>query len=881
MSIGPGTRIGAYEVVGPLGEGGMGVVLRGRDTRLQRDVALKLLPDQVANDPDRLFRFQREAQILASLNHPHIAQVFGLEQADGQTCIVMELVEGDTLADRLKSGPLPFDEVRAVAGQLAEALAAAHERGIVHRDLKPANLKLSAAGAVKVLDFGLAKAVGPSTSDTQATSMQTALTRSMPGTILGTPGYMSPEQARGQEVDARTDVWAFGCVVYEMLTGRQAFAGDTATDVIAQVITGQPDLNQLPANTPAPLRSLLTATLNKNPAQRLQHIGDSRLFLDPAFALAAAQPAEATHPVRRGLWITAAALVLVGAAVPMAWVFWRAPASAPTPMRFEASFPGLVGNNVSLAPDGHAIAFISLSPDGRRVLSVRPIDSETPLTLAGTENVGAFVWSADSRQLAFISDGKLRKVNATGGAVQTLTDVPQQIRGAAWSPNGVMLFGRVSDNVIVRMPDSGGPMTPVTKLDAARKEIFHASPVFLPDGNRFVYLAVAGTTPADHGVFLASLDGAVAPSRVIAIQPQAFNWMAYAPSGHLLILNTGRMLAYEMDASGRVAEGEPAVLAEGIDANPSVSDDNVLMYHKAQPSAGRQLTWYDRSGKAAGTVGQAGEYGSLELSPTGDRAAVDAWTDGNRDVWVMDLGRAVMSRLTFEPSFEWTPTWSPDGTRIAYGSNTGDVGQTRIFVKAASGVGTPAVVGGDDGGAVPITWLQRGDQILFARRKANGPGYDTWAQPVAGGKPTMVLEMAFDKLNVEPSPDGRLVAYASNESGSHQIFVQTFPDGAGGRWQITSDGGVEPRWRRDGRELYFLAPDGKLMAVPVSMGAAFTAGRPEVLFQTPLTVNRAQPGRDARYDVASDGRFLIVAPVAAPAQTAFTIVVNWPSALKK
>jgi eukaryotic-like serine/threonine-protein kinase len=871
--------------VAPLGEGGMGVVLRGRDTRLQRNVALKVLPDHLANDPDRMARFQREAQILASLNHPHIAQVFGLEQAEGSACIVMELVEGDTLAERLKSGPMPFDEVRGVAAQLADALAAAHERGIIHRDLKPANIKLSDAGMVKVLDFGLAKAVGPTNQDALVTTLGTAITRSMPGMILGTPGYMSPEQARGKDVDARTDIWAFGCVLYEMLTGRQAFAGETATDVIAQVVTGTPDLAQLPPDTPASLRSLLAATLHKNPAQRLQHIGDARLFLDPALAPSpstiTAPLTAAPAPASRAGWIAAAAaLVLVAAAAPMAWVYFRAPQPAARMMTFEASFPGVVPFGASIAPDGHAFAFIGSSPDGRRVLFVRPIDAATPQPLAGTENVGAFLWSADGRQLAFTSDGKLRKVSSSGGSVQPLTDVSGQYRGAAWNGNGVILLARTTDNVIVRVADTGGPLTPVTKLDAGRKDVLHALPTFLPDGNRFLFGTVAANL-ADSGVFLTSLDATTPPTRVLTVQPRGFNWMAYSPSGHLLIQNEGRILAYRMDEQGRLAEGEPSVLAEPIDGNFSISKDGLLMYHKAGAAVGRQLTWFDRSGKAVGTVGEPANYGGVELSPSGDRAAVDITTGSNRDIWVMDLARAVVSRTTFEDSAEWSAVWSPDGRQLAFASQKVS-NVTRLHVKPASGVGEGSAVASDDASAIPITWLADGQRIIFARPKGAGidAGYDTWLQPVAGGRPSMFLETAFDKLTVRVSPDSRYVAYASNESGQYQIFVQTFPDPAGGRWQITSEGGIEPKWRRDGKELYYLGFDGKLMAVPVTGGAGFTTARPVALFQTPLTVNRSQPVRERRYDVAPDGRFLMVAPPAASPQSPYTVVVNWTAGLK-
>ena len=876
MSLGPGSRIGPYEVVGPLGEGGMGVVLRGRDTRLQRDVALKLLPDHLAGDPDRLFRFQREAQILASLNHPHIAQVFGLEQSQGSSCIVMELVEGDTLADRLQAGPMPLDEVKSIAAQLADALSAAHERGIVHRDLKPANIKLSSTGAVKVLDFGLAKALGTATADADVTTVQTAITRSMPGTVLGTPGYMSPEQARGKDVDARTDIWAYGCVLYEMLTGRQAFAGETATDIIAQIVTGEPDLSKLPASTPAPFRSMLTATLNKNPAQRLQHIGDTRLFFDPALALPAATGAAV--PCRRGLCMAAAAALLVaGAAAPMAWLYFRAPQQTARMMTLEASFPGVVPNGALLAPDGHAVAFVALSPESRRVLYVRPIDASTAQALAGTDNASGFLWSDDGRQLAFISDGKLRKVSATGGSVQALSDVAGQYRGGAWK-GGVILLARTADNVIARMADSGGPLTPVTKLDAARKEVLHALPAFLPDGNRFLYAAVAGNL-ADSGVFLTSLDGSIPPTRVLTVEPRGVHAMTSSPSGRLVIQNEGRVLAYGMDETGQVANGEPAVLAEGIDGTFSISNDDVLMYHKAGAAIGRQLTWFDRGGKAMGTVGDAAAYGGVELSPSGDRALVDIRTGPNRDIWVMDLARAVVSRTTFEDSEDWSAIWSPDGRQIAYASAF--QGSTRLYVKPASNVGERSLLAGDDGTAIPVTWLGDGQRIIFARPKTAGsPGYDTWLQPVSGGKPSLFLETPFDKLTVRVSPDGRYIAYASNESGQYQIFVQTFPDPTGGRWQITSEGGVEPKWRRDGKELYYLGFDGKLMAVPVTGGAGFTSGRPVALFQTPLGVNRAQPTRERRYDVAPDGRFLVVAPTAAPAQTPFTVVVNWTAGLK-
>jgi Tol biopolymer transport system component len=441
----------------------------------------------------------------------------------------------------------------------------------------------------------------------------------------------------------------------------------------------------------------------------------------------------------------------------------------------------------------------------------------------------------------------------------------------------VILLAPTTSNVILRVPDSGGVLTPVTKLDTSRRELLHALPVFLPDGNRFLYVA-ATAAPENSGVFLTSLDGSTPPTRVLTVEPRGFNWMAYSPSGHLVIQNAGRVLAYRMNEDGQTAEGQPAVLAEGIAGTFSLSNNGVLMYQKGGAAVGRQLTWFDRTGKAVGTVGEPAEYGGVELSPSGDRAAVDITTSGNRDVWVMDLARAVVSRLTFEESSDWSAVWSPDGRQVAFAS--ADRNGTRLFVKPASGLGSPSLVEGDKGTAIPITWLADGQRVIFARPKPGGPGYDTWLQPVSGGPPAMLLETPFDKLTVRVSPDSRYIAYASNESGQYQIFVQSFPDPAGGRWQITSEGGIEPKWRRDGRELYYLGFDGKLMAVPVTGGAGFTTARPAALFQTPLAVNRAQPSRERRYDVAPDGRFLMVVPTSTPAQTPFTVVVNWPAGLK-
>ena len=881
MAIAPGSRIGPYEVTAHLGEGGMGVVFRGRDSRLQRDVALKLLPDHFANDADRLPRFEREAQVLASLNHPNIAQIYGLEQANGSTCIVMEMVEGETLEEKLKHGPLPVDEAVGIAKQIADALAVAHERGIVHRDLKPANIKLTRAGTVKVLDFGLAKALGPGPSDLNATTAATFAGGSVAGVIVGTPGYMSPEQARGKDVDSRTDIWAFGCVLFEMLTGRQAFSGETVTDVLANIVTTPPDLDLLPKSTPAAIRLLLTSTLNKNSSQRLQHIGDTRLFLDGPLAVPTTTPVvtASRRPRATALLLAALAIVVVGAGIFAALALRPAPEPAVT-MRFEIALPDLVGTPL-VSPDGKWISYATQPTNGKRVAWIRAIGSDNAQQIPGSENINGTIWSPDSRRLATLADGTLRMFDLASGSSRPLGTVGT-LRGASWNREGVLLLARLSDNIIVRMSDSGGDVTPVTELDGGRKETIHGLPVSLPDNQHFLYVSVAGKAE-DSGIFRASLDGNESPTRVIAIQPNGFNGMAYVPSGHLLYINEGRLSAQRVDATGQ-PQGNPIVVADNVDGNFSASDTGVLFYHKAAPRAGRQLLWFSRDGKSLGQVGVEANYGNVDISPKGDRAAVDIVTNGNQDIWVVDLERSVAQPITFDPGRDWTASWSPDGSRLAFASTrSSTAGTTKIYEKSSTGTGTETVLPAGDASSIPVNWSSDGKYIVFSRLRqfGNTSGYDTWVLPTFGDrKPAPLLETGFDKFQARVSPNSNLVAYSTNESGTYQIVVQTFPDASGGKWQITADGGVEPKWRRDGRELYYLNLEGKLMSVAIG-GPAFTAGRPVELFQTPLIVNRAQPTRDRRYDISPDGRFLMVIPSATGAATPYSVIVNWTSGLNQ
>jgi Tol biopolymer transport system component/tRNA A-37 threonylcarbamoyl transferase component Bud32 len=867
MSITTGSRIGPYEVTSQLGEGGMGVVFRARDTKLLRDVALKVLPDHFADDPDRLSRLHREAQLLASLNHPNIAQVYGLEQLGNSGCIVMELVEGVTLAEKLKDGPLRWDEAGEIAKQIAEALAAAHERGIVHRDLKPANIKLTPSGTVKVLDFGLAKALDR-TIEPNLSSLPTKVSGSVVGGIVGTIGYMSPEQARGKEVDARSDVWAFGCVLYEMLTGKLAFEGETSTDMIARIITGQPDLELLPADVPVPMRLLLGATLNKNSQQRLQHIGDARLFLDQSLLPAA--PMAAAKREQSKLWVAAFVAGLV-VALGIAIVYNRSNVPpSPAVMQFEFGLTDYA-SGVAVSPNGQQVAYIAQPPDDNRAVWIRPIGSEKAQKLAGTDRaINNVIWSPDNTHIAFVADGKLKKVDITTGAVQTIVENFGQTPGVAWGSAGTILY--TSKNVLVRVSENGGTPEPITSLDAGRKETIHALPAFLPDGNHFLYVIVSSSPE----LFLGSLDGKT-KTKVMPLSGRLFR-LAYA-AGYVLF-GGDALTAQRLDPSKFMAEGNPIPIADGIDSFWSVSNTGLLFYRKASmTSANKQLAWFDRAGRQVGQIGAPANYGDVELSPNGDRVAVDMIANNNRDVWMIDIARGVPLRITFDPASEWSPSWSLDGSRLTFASSRN--GTNHIYEKSATGVGNEDLVFSSDSNEIPVHRSRDGRYIVFSRLKPQGQtGVDTWVLDTSQKKATPYTESPFDKAQARISPDGKWVVYTTNDSGTYQIVVQTFPDPKGGKWQITAQGGIEPKWSRDGRELYYLALDGKMMAVPVKIDRSFEAGAPMALFETPLTVSRSQSPRDRRYDVAADGRFLIAVP-AGGAPIPISAILNWTSGLEK
>lgn len=850
----------------------MGVVFRALDTNLQREVALKLLPEQFARDADRLARFQREAQVLASLNHPNVAHIHGLENSAGQLCIVMELVDGETLQERIQRGSLPLSEALSAARQICEALEAAHERGIIHRDLKPANIKITPAGQVKVLDFGLAKAIEPASTEPSLSNSPTlSMAATNAGVVLGTAAYMSPEQAKGRSVDRRTDIFAFGCVLFEMLSGRRAFEGDDVTEIVGRLVTAEPDWSKLPPETPPSIQRLIRRALKKDPRQRLGDIHDAKLDIDEAInEPAAASPAVPATAPKSGLAWTIAGIALAAAAA-LAFPAFRYFRASPSPvapeMRVEINTPSTSAPlQFELSHDGRYIAFVA-SGGGPQRLWLRALDSTSAQPLAGTEGAEYPFWSADSRSIAFSSAGKLKRIDLAGGSPQILADVSPQF-GGTWNSDGTILFSTFS-GLLFRVSASGGLPTAVSKLVPG--EVQHRYPRFLPDGRHYLFYSI-GTSDLS-GIYLGSLDGGE-PKRLAAADTAGL----YFPPDMILFGRGKTVLAQRLDLKRGELVGDAQRVGD-------LDTDSALGLAGMSVSAGgqialrgggelRRLKWYDRSGHAAGDAGEpdTGMPVYPELSLDGRQAAVSKTVQGNQDIWLRDLVRGGMTRLTFDTAIDSAPVWSPDGARIAFATNR--KGPYHLYVKSASGVGGEDLMQETSSSQFPQDWSRDGRFLLYSEVDVK-TGRDLWALAVTGSdhKPIAIANTPSDEQNGQFSPDGRWVAYQSNESGEFQIVVQPFPQ-APGKWQVSTAGGSEPRWRADGKELYFLAPDGKIMAASINVqGSRFAAAAPVALFQaspvTGLGFNKQE------YAVSRDGRFLINQPVEASTTAPITLILNW------
>ena len=862
-----GRDIGSYHILGLLGAGGMGEVYRARDTKLGREVAIKILPAEFATDPDRLARFGREARLLASLNHPNIATIHGIESG----ALVMELVDGPTLAERGKIAP---PEALAIARQIADALEAAHERGIVHRDLKPANVKLTTGGAVKVLDFGLAK-LGPGESGGPGGEHLISGTRE--GAILGTAAYMSPEQARGLPIDKRTDIWAFGCVLYEMLTGRRAFEGGTLSDVMARVLELEPDWSALPASTPLRVGDLLRRCLQKDSKLRLRDIGDARFELSP--------DAATVGPTSRGFdrrpkatVITLASVAAIGVAAVMAIGWYRSVAPVPSvpAVRFAVPPPagGRFAGNVertflSLSPDGSQLAFVAGVGSNPSQVWLRPISALEARPIPGTEGAQSVFWAPDSRSFGFFAGNKLKRADVSGSAVVPICDASEGGMYGTWGEDGQILFASVVGEAVFRVSTAGGTPVPEITRDLSRDEVRVNWPWFLPDGKRFLYLS--RSKDGSGRIMLAEPGKAPRPLVSAISNPQ------WVEPDILIFAHDGTIVGQRVDLSQARATGEPVAIAGPIDhffstgrAMFTASRNGVLAYHSHQDSD--RLVWVDRAGQALGAIGVDGFYRSVRLSPDGQTVLFDRrypTPAGTLDVLTFRLDRNLETRLTSDPGSEGFPVWMPGGRGVVFMADRG--GAPHLFrIDIATGA--------DDELLPPWRFQQPEDisaagDIIFTERTARG-NYDVrvlrgGARPVTSD----VFTSAFDEQQPRLSPDNRAIAFSTNESGRYELYVTSFPP-KGAKVSVSADGALAPRWAPDGRELFYLSADGRLMVVPVRTQPTLDVGAPMPLF----ALTAAARWKD--FDVARDGKkFLAIVPQSRANEQPLTVVVNWTAGL--
>jgi len=888
MAIQSGTHLGPYEILLAIGAGGMGEVYRARDTKLDRDVAIKVLPEAFARDAERMARFQREAKVLASINHPNIGTIYGLEDSGTTRALVMELVEGPTLADRIKAGPIPIDEALPIARQMADALEYAHEKSIIHRDLKPANIKVAADDTVKILDFGLAKALehDPASVDI-STSPTLSRMATMQGVLLGTAAYMSPEQAKAKPVDRRTDIWAFGCVLYEILTGKIAFSGETITDTLAAVVMKDPDWSQLPSKIPMRVRVLLQRCLQKDAKQRLRDIGDARISLDEVLSGAPEGASSIGVPSAEGtkggwqqvvLWSSFASLI-VGAIVGLA--VWNLKPLPPKPVtRTVIDLPagqhlaGLDGPALALSPDGSQLAYVAATQGSVQQIYLRTMDSTEAKPIRGTEGATNPFFSPDGQWLGFFADGKLKKISVSGGVAHTLAEVVN-LYGATWGNQGTIIFAPLT-TVLKQVPDGGGNSQTVTRL--GKGENFQGWPEFLPSGKAVIFAGAPGTgnwtaariavQSVGSGEHRTLVQGATAPG--------------YAPSGHLVYAQEGSLMAVPFDVRRLEVTGTAVPAIEGVLQSPvtgsaqyGISATGSLVYVSGSVLGEQsKLVWVNRNGTEQALAAPPRAYLNPRLSPDGQRVAVSI-SEQEAQIWLYDLPRETLTRFTFEGTSNQYPVWTPDGKRIAFRSNK--EGPLNIYWQIADGSGGLERLSAADEAQTPNSWSPDGRLLAFM--EITTPGQNIWVLRIGDRKAEPLTGTAFVNGAPEFSPDGHWLAYISDESGRREIYVQAYP-GPGGRWQVSTDGGTEPVWNRNGRELFYRNGD-KMMAVDVAARPTFTSGRPRMLFEGPY---EPTPVTFPNYDVSPDGRRFLMLKPAEQQQTAATqinVVLNWTEELKR
>ena len=907
MQLTPGEKLGPYEVVEPIGKGGMGEVYRGVDSRLGRPIAIKVSAREF-ND-----RFEREARAISALNHPHICTLYDV----GPNYLVMEFVEGEMLSTAIDRGPLPLDKALGYAMQIVDALSAAHAKGVVHRDLKPGNIMVTRNG-VKVLDFGLAKLSAERLASVSSASLvETAagpITRE--GAILGTLSYMAPEQVEGKEADERSDIFAFGAVFYEMITGQPPFTGDTSAAVLAAILRDQPpSMKQRQPLVPRALERVVRKCLEKKPDDRWQSARDLKPTLElidldaPPMSSGSSAPVPVQPPapsplstprVRIGVWPAVAAALVIALAATV-WVLW--PAAAPPPpeaTRFEITQPGST-SYVSISPDGRTLAFVATGADGRVMLWVRNLATLESRPLEGTEGaVGTPFWSPDSRNLVFASAGKLRRIEATGGPNQVLADSPTVLRGGFWTPENRIVFSDAAQN-LMQVPSAGGTAKPVTE-GAAPGQV-QGYPSLLPDGRHFIY-ARGGQ---NGGVFLGTLDARpaeqsqtrlLADVSAVAFAPSTKPSLGYVlfvrrPSSDSQLSDPGTLMAQPFDTGRLETVGEPVPIAEDVSAVAwAVSASGVLVYRpgiSVIPTAGNAintgtrgvLTWFDRTGKVLRTAGDVTSYNvGISLSPDATRVASAHAEQGNTDIWIFEFSRGISTRFTFDPAVDFSPAWSADGSQIVFASNRG--GKWAFYQKASNGAGAEELFFNPEVADRPTPFaVSRDGRFLTYSASRGGINFDSFVVPMAGTpaerKGTMIVGAQFNERGTRFSPDGRWFSYTSNESGRDEAYVRPFDPETGrpgeGQFMISKDGGVSPKWRGDGKEMFYLAPGGTIMSVDITTTPSFSAATPKPLFKGPAGV--------IYWDLAADGqRFLMPVPQQAGSAQPYRVVLNWTSTLK-
>jgi eukaryotic-like serine/threonine-protein kinase len=891
-----GQTISHYRVLEKLGAGGMGEVYRARDTRLGRDVAVKVVPEKFAADAERMARFRREAQVLASLNHPNLAAIYGFEDSGGIRALVMELVEGPTLAERVATGAIPLEEALPIARQIAEGVEYAHERGIVHRDLKPSNIKVTPDGAVKILDFGLAKALtGEATASDIENSPTLSAIATRAGFLMGTAGYMSPEQAKGKAVDRRADIWAFGVVLFEMLAGKRLFTGETTSETLAEVLKAEPDWALLPAGTPQTIRSLLRRCLKKDPRQRLQSIGDARIALEevlsgtPADASASLPPAGqriSASRWRRALpWTLLAACAALSLA--LGAVYFGRKAEAPRVLRFTIAPPenGDFGSALALSPDGTRLVFVA-TVNGKQTLWLRPLASLQAEPISGTEDGNFPFWSPDGGSIGFFASGKLKRVDLSSGSVEALCDVSAGgARGGSWGSRGTILFAPDITKPLMKIASAGGTPSRATDLDASRQDRSHRWPVFLPDGRHFLFLEErgAGAEPVIEAGLLDSEE-----TRPILNLPSDSS-VAYAP-GFLLYSQNGSLVAQPFDPDRLKLTGAAVPVASNVTPTGIVGPTGYvavsasatgLLAYRSSVSLVSQLTVVDRSGKTLNTIGPVQGYSDPALSPDRERIMVRIPVPDNPGVdalWLVDVASGGLTRFTFDKADHPWPLWSPDGAWIYFGSNAS--GAYNIYRKRANGAASEELVRRSANLEAPADISRDGRYLLFSDISPETSS-DIWYLPLEpGARAKIFLQTPALESQGRFSPDGRWVAYHSNENspGDFEVFVAPFPPN-GSKWQVSSNGGYWPVWSDDGRELYF-ASGSTLMAATVKTGATFQFLPPRPLFPIRPPEDLLDPRAD--YAVFPGGqKFLLNQLATREGNLPISVVANWTEELKR